>query len=294
MPPTIGFVGLGIMGAGMAANLLKAGFPVRGWNRTAARAQALQSAGLHIASSPSDAARGAQSTILCVSDTPDVAAVLFGEQGVIQGAETNSVIIITSTIQPEAVKNFAEKLAAKNLHLIDAPMTGGSEGAAKGTLTFMVGADPQQLESVRPVLAAMGKNIVHVGPVGQGQMVKLVNQILVAGTMLSMCEALHFAQAAGLDLEKTLAAVSGGAAGSWTVTNRGPQVIRQDWRPGFSIDLQEKDLRIARATAQALHAPIPATEIASAFYRSLQARGLGHEGNHALIKALDTLAGKTA
>ena len=170
-------------------------------------------------------------------------------------------------------------------------MSGGSEGAAKGLLSIMVGGDPEQFTRALPYLQAMGKTITHVGGSGDGQTVKLVNQILVVGTMLAVSEALTFAKASGVDLQKTLAAVSGGAAGSWMLANRGPQCIARDWRPGFTIDLQQKDLRLVLQAADQVGAPLLATSQIYQLYRVLQQAGLGHEGNHALIKALERLSG---
>jgi 3-hydroxyisobutyrate dehydrogenase-like beta-hydroxyacid dehydrogenase len=175
--------------------------------------------------------------------------------------------------------------------MLDAPISGGSEGAAKGTLAIMVGGDEEQVERAMPYLQAMGKTITHVGGNGAGQMVKLVNQILVANSMLALGEAFLFAQAGGLDLTKTLQAVEGGAAGSWTLSNRGPQVIDRDWRPGFMIDLQQKDLRLVLDAADELGVPLFGCSTGFHLYRTLQAQGLGSEGNHAMIKALENLSG---
>jgi 3-hydroxyisobutyrate dehydrogenase len=186
---------------------------------------------------------------------------------------------------------MAAALAAKGVAMLDAPVSGGSEGAAKGTLTIMVGGQAEDVERALPCFQAMGKTITHVGENGAGQMVKLVNQILVVVTMLGVSEALLFAKAGGLDLEKTLAAVSGGAAGSWMLSNRGPQVIHRDWRPGFMIDLQQKDVRLVLNEADRLGVPMLATSTVFNLYRVLQQAGLGAEGNHALIKSLEKLAG---
>jgi 3-hydroxyisobutyrate dehydrogenase-like beta-hydroxyacid dehydrogenase len=177
--------------------------------------------------------------------------------------------------------------------MIDAPVSGGSEGAAKGTLSIMVGGEAADLERARPYLEAMGSTITHVGPISAGQSCKLVNQILVVVNMLAAAEALVFAEAAGLDLERTLEAVVGGAAGSWMLANRGPQVIKRDWRPGFTIDLQQKDLRLVLETADENAAPVLATSTIFQLYRTLQREGLGAEGNHALVKALERLSGIT-
>ena len=291
MSERIGFIGLGIMGRGMVRNLLKAGFAVQVWNRTAARMGELAADGAQPTSSPAELARQCALIITCVSDTPDVAAVLLGEQGVIAGAQPGALVIDMSTISPQATQEFAARLAERGVHMLDAPVSGGSEGAAKGTLSIMVGGDAADVERAMPVFQAMGKTITHVGGTGAGQTVKLVNQILVVGSMQAMAEALLFAQAGDVDLEKTLAAVSGGAGGSWTLSNRGPQVIRRDWRPGFMIDLQAKDLRLVLDAADELGAPLPSTALIFQLYRTLQARGLGKEGNHAIVKALEAMAG---
>ena len=291
MTERVGFIGLGIMGRGMARNLLKAGFPVRVWNRTAARMDELAADGAQPSASPAELASQCDIIITCVSDTPDVEAVLLGENGVIAGVQSGALVIDMSTISPQATQGFAEKLAAKGVNMLDAPVSGGSEGAAKGTLSIMIGGDAADVERAMPVFQAMGKTITHVGGTGAGQTVKLVNQILVVGSMQSMAEALLFAQAGGVDLEKTLAAVSGGAGGSWTLSNRGPQLIKRDWRPGFMIDLQAKDLRLVLDAADDLGAPLPSTALIFQLYRTLQAQGLGAEGNHALVKALERMSG---
>lgn len=291
MTERVGFIGLGIMGRGMARNLLKAGFPLRVWNRTAARMDELAADGAQPSASPAELAGQCDIIITCVSDTPDVEAVLLGENGVIAGVQSGALVIDMSTISPQATQGFAEKLGAKGVNMLDAPVSGGSEGAAKGTLSIMIGGDAADVERAMPVFQAMGKTITHVGGTGAGQTVKLVNQILVVGSMQSMAEALLFAQAGGVDLEKTLAAVSGGAGGSWTLSNRGPQLIKRDWRPGFMIDLQAKDLRLVLDAADDLGAPLPSTALIFQLYRTLQAQGLGAEGNHALVKALERMSG---
>jgi 3-hydroxyisobutyrate dehydrogenase len=243
------------------------------------------------ASSPGDLAFHSDIIITCVSDTPDVEQVLLGEGGVIHGARPGSLVIDMSTISPRATQRIAAQLAERHIHMLDAPVSGGSEGAARGTLSIMVGGDVTQFERALPVFQAMGTTITHLGPIGAGQTTKLVNQILVVGHALAMSEALLFAQAGGVDLRKALEAVSGGAAGSWMLSNRGPQILARDWRPGFTIDLQQKDLRLVLQEADRLGVPLPGTALIHQLYRTLQARGLGHEGNHALIKALENLAG---
>jgi 3-hydroxyisobutyrate dehydrogenase len=291
MTESIGFIGLGIMGQGMAHNLLRAGFELTIWNRTASRMAPLSEAGARAGDSPAGVAAQSDITITCVSDTPDVEAVILGPEGVIHGARAGSLVVDMSTISPAATRRIAGRLAEKDVHMLDAPISGGSEGAAKGTLSIMAGGEADQFERALPAFQAMGKTITHVGAIGAGQTVKLVNQILVVVTMQGVAEALLLAQAGGLDLQKTLAAVSRGAAGSWMLSNRGPQVLVRDWRPGFTIDLQQKDLRLVLEAADQLGVPVPATSLVFQLYRTLQQRGLGAEGNHALVKALENLSG---
>lgn len=286
----LGFIGLGIMGQGMARNLLKHGHSVTVWNRTQAKAEALVAEGAAWADSPAAVAAASDIVFTCVSDTPDVEAVILGPGGVIEGAREGALVVDMSTISPAATRAIAARLAEKGVGMLDAPVSGGSEGAARGTLSIMVGGAAEQVERARPYFEAMGKTITHVGGNGDGQMVKLVNQILVVGNALAMSEALEFARAGGLDLQKTLAAVSGGAAGSWMLSNRGPQILADDWRPGFTIDLQQKDVRLCLREGDNLGVPMLATSLVFNLYRVLQADGLGHEGNHALIKALRKLA----
>jgi 3-hydroxyisobutyrate dehydrogenase len=291
MAEQVGFIGLGIMGRGMAANLLRAGFPLAVWNRTRERTEPLAAAGAAVAASPAELAAASDIVITCVSDTPDVEAVILGPQGVIHGARPGSLVIDMSTISPQATRAIAAALAARGVDMLDAPISGGSEGAAQGTLSIMVGGAAAALQRALPVLQAMGKRITHVGPHGAGQTVKLVNQVLVVGNCLAMCEALLLAQAGGVDLEKTLEAVSGGAAGSWMLSQRGPQILARDWRPGFTIALQQKDLRLVLEAADQQGVPLPGTALIFQLYRTLEARGLGGDGNHALVKALEALAG---
>jgi 3-hydroxyisobutyrate dehydrogenase len=291
MAEKIGFIGLGIMGQGMAHNLLKAGFSLTIWNRTASKMDPLLAAGARAGRDPADVAAQSDMVMICVSDTPDVEAVILGEHGVLKGAKAGSLVIDCSTISPIATRRLAEKLAETGVAMLDAPVSGGSEGAARGTLSIMVGGEAKDFERALSVFQAIGKKITHVGSLGAGQTVKLVNQILVVGNCLAMCEALLFAQAGEVDLSKTLEAISAGAAGSWMLSNRGPQILQRDWRPGFTIDLQQKDIRLVLDAADALGVPLPSTALTFQLYRTLQAQGLGSEGNHALIKALEHLAG---
>ena len=288
---TIGFVGLGIMGSAMATNLVKAGHEVICWNRTPGPLDRLIEAGASRAGAPSEVAGRAEIVMICVSDTPDVEAVVFGAEGIAEGVSKGSLIVDHSTISPAATKEFADRIASHGAHWLDAPISGGSEGARLGTLSIMVGGDAAQLERALPYLEVIGTTVTHVGPQGAGQLVKAVNQVLVVVNQLAVSEALLLAQAGGLDLASTLDAVKGGAAGSWMLANRGPQMIVRNWDPGFTIDLQQKDLRIVLDAADELGVPLPGTSLVFQLYRALQQRGLGSDGNHALVKALEQLSG---
>ncbi len=285
----LGFIGLGIMGRGITANLVAAGHRVTVWNRTPGKADGLDVA---VVDSPQDVGPESDIVFVCVSDTPDVEEVVFGDYGVIHGMTKGDVLVDHSTISPVATKQFAAQAEELGIDWVDAPVSGGSEGAERGTLAVMAGGPIAALDRVRPFMVAFSSSIVHVGEEsGSGQMVKAVNQVLVVLNQLAASEALLLAQSAGLDLSKTLAAVEGGAAGSWMLSNRGPQMIERDWRPGFTIDLQQKDLRLVLEAADELGAVVPGVALVYQLYRSLQTRGLGGEGNHALVKALEQLTG---
>ncbi len=291
MSEKVGFIGLGIMGRGMVDNLMKAGFDVTVWNRTASRMDAFVAKGAAAADSPKQVAELCNIIIICVSDTPDVEAVILGDAGVIHGASAGDLVIDMSTINPVNTVEIARQLHAKGIAMLDAPISGGSEGAANGTLSIMIGGSEADVARATPCFEAMGSTITHVGEQGAGQTVKLSNQILCVVNMLAASEALLFAQAGGVNLDKMLQAVTGGAAGSWMLANRGPQVIRDDWRPGFTIDLQQKDLRLVLGAADKMGIPVIATALCFNLYRTLQAQGLGHEGNHGIVKALEAMAG---
>ena len=287
----VGFIGLGIMGRGMSRNLLAAGHELTVWNRTPERAEPLVEAGATRAGSAAALAGAVDIVVTCVSDTPDVEQVLLGDDGVIHGLNAGALVIDCSTISPQVTRDIAATLAERGVEMLDAPVSGGSEGAANGTLSIMVGGPEEQYERARSLFDAMGSTVTHVGGHGDGQAVKLVNQILVVHNMLGVSEALLLAAAEGLDLRRTLDAVAGGAAGSWMLSNRGPQAIDRDWSPGFTIDLQQKDLHLVLDAFERLRIPALGTGLISQLYATLQRRGLGGEGNHALVKALEQLSG---
>jgi len=285
----LGFIGLGIMGHGMAANLLFAGNRLTVWNRSPEKAVDLV---CDVAVSPRDLGEQSDIVMISVSNTPDVGEVVFGASGVIQGLGEGAIIVDHSTISPSATRDFASRAGERGVTWLDAPVSGGSEGAVNGTLAVMVGGPARALELARPFIGVYSKSIVHVGEEpGSGQMVKLMNQVLVVVNQLAVSEALLLGEAADVDLATAIAAVEGGAAGSWMLSNRGPQMIVRDWRPGFTIDLQQKDLRLVLEAADELGVPLPGVALVFQLYRALQTRGLGQEGNHALVKALEEMAG---
>ena len=288
---SIGFIGLGIMGLPMARNLLKAGYQVVAYNRTSSKAEELGADGAATASSPREVSEQASVIITMVTDSPDVEEVVLGQNGVIEGIQRDAVLIDMSTISPSVTRAIAERVEEKGGRMLDAPVSGGSWGAIEGTLSIMVGGEKSVFDRCLPVFQAMGKNIVHTGPSGMGQTTKLVNQILVAGTMNAVAEAMVFASSSGADLETTIEAVKGGAAGSWQLQNLGPRLIKGDFAPGFMIRLQQKDLRLILEGAREMRLTLPATALINQLFASLEASGNGDEGTQALVKVHERLAG---
>ena len=278
------------MGQPMAGHLLANGSSLTVHTRTRAKAKALTSQGATWAATPADAAKEADFVFLCVPDTPDVEAVLLGESGVRQSVRKSAIVIDHSTISPSATRRFARELAAKGAKLLDAPVSGGDVGAKNATLSIMVGGDESAFKKAEPLLRQMGKTITYCGPSGAGQLTKLVNQILVSITNMATCEALVFARRNGLDLEKTINAVAGGAAGSWQLSNLGPRMIKHDFKPGFTIDLQQKDLRLVLQAAEESNASLPAASLVHQLFTAAQAAGHGKDGTQALFSVLERLA----
>jgi 3-hydroxyisobutyrate dehydrogenase-like beta-hydroxyacid dehydrogenase len=273
----VGVVGLGTMGAAMAANLRAAGHQTTVWNRTAGRAGPLTEAGAREASDPAELAHDSDVVVISVSDTPDVEAVLFGPGGVAGGAHPGLLVIDTSTISPAATRDFAARLAALGVDLVDAPVSGGSEGARKATLTIFVGGEAAAVERARPILARLGTTITRFGPSGSGQAVKAVNQVMIGGLYLAVAEGLVLAIKAGLDPEQVVAALGGGVAGSWILANRSARMIANDYPLVFRSSLHLKDLGIALAMAREVGAVVPVAALAAQLENGLVARGFGDE-----------------
>jgi 3-hydroxyisobutyrate dehydrogenase len=290
MARRVAFIGMGIMGRPMASRLLDAGLPLTIYSRTIAKGADLIARGAKPAATPADAAADADVVFICVTDTPDVRAVILGERGVADAARPGLIVVDHSTISPDATREMAAALAANGTILLDAPVSGGDSGAKAGTLSIMVGGDDAAFAQVQELLSHMGRTITHCGPSGAGQLTKLVNQILVSLNNLAACEALTLAKQNGLDLQKTLAAIGGGGAGSWQLANLGPKIIAGDWRPGFMIDLQQKDLRLILHAAAQSRTPLPAVGLVSQLFTAAQAAGHGRDGTQALFTVLEKLA----
>jgi 3-hydroxyisobutyrate dehydrogenase len=287
----IAFIGMGTMGAAMAINILKAGHAVTVHNRTREREEPVANAGARRSASPQEAARNAEIIVICVSDTPDVEAVTLGPNGVIHGAPDGAIVVDMSTISPSTTRRLAGELLKKGIRMLDAPVSGGSEGAQKGTLSIMVGGEAADVEKVMPVFQAMGKTITHVGPIGSGQMTKAINQVILCGTYLAVAEGMALGLKAGLNMEKVVPALAGGAAGSWGLSNRSGNMIRNQYPLGFRVRLHRKDVIIALEVARELGVYLPVAAMVEQIENGLLAQGYGDEDISAMARLIRTHSG---
>ena len=272
---------------------MKAGFSVTVTNRTPSRAAPLAKDGAAVVNTPREVAERSDIVVTMVPNTPDVEAAVFGPDGVAAGARDGLLLIDMSTISPAATRAFAER-AGKNrppFRTLDAPVSGGELGAIEARLSIMIGGDAVDVKRAMPLFEGLGNTIVHIGDHGAGQACKLANQIAVALNNLGVAEALVFAASQGIDLEKTRQVIAGGAGSSWAMHNYAPKMLAGDFRPGFMIDLQQKDLRIVLDNASADHISVPGAALVHELYNALQRDGGGREGNHALIKVIERLSG---
>ena len=289
----VGYIGLGIMGAAMAANLRRAGFDVTVWNRTASKAEPLRLLGATVASSIAELAKHIDVICINVRDTPDVAAVLFGDDGtggIAANAKRGTIVIDHSTIRPDSTRDFAGRLAQQGITLLDAPVSGGDVGAKNGTLSIMVGGNPAVFERCLPIFKAVGKNIVHVGPSGAGQACKACNQIALFAALAGVCEAFAFGTQQGLDLRKMIEVVSAGAGGSWQLANIGPKILARDLAPAFQIDLALKDLGIVADACATTGLKLEAIDVARQYLQRVADAGGAGLGTQAMIKVFDANA----
>jgi 3-hydroxyisobutyrate dehydrogenase len=291
----IGFIGLGIMGAPMALNLIEAGFSLKVYNRTdRPRVQEVVDAGGERVATPAEAASGSDVIITNVTDTPDVVEVILGEDGVLRSAREGATVIDMSTISPRVTRDIAAALNERGVHMLDAPVSGGDVGAQQGTLSIMVGGEQSVFDDCLPVFEAMGKNINLIGGNGAGQTTKACNQIAVSVANMAMAEALMLAAASDLDVGKVVDAISGGAAASWNLTNLGPRILKGDFAPGFMVRLQQKDLKLVLEAANDVKLALPGVSLAHQFFNIVERLGCADEGTQALIKAYEVQAGKEA
>ncbi len=280
----IALIGTGVMGQGMARNLMKKGFELTVFNRTRAKAEPLLAEGARWAESVAACVAGAEAVVTIVGFPKDVEEVYFGKGGVIANAPKGCYLIDMTTTDPKLSQRIAEEAAAAGLHALDAPVSGGDKGAREGTLAVMAGGEPADFEACLPILRAVGQNIHLMGPAGAGQHTKMANQIAIAGTIAGVCEAISYAGANGLDLKQLLETIGSGAAGSWQLSNNGPKMLAADFAPGFYIRHYIKDLRLALEGAEESEIFLPVTETVLDFYQTLAEQGIGDEGTQALIK----------
>jgi len=291
---TVGFIGLGIMGGPMATNLVDAGYDVVGHNRSPEPVAELEEYGGAGAETPAAVAERSEVVITCLPDSPVVEEIVRGENGVLAGLEEGMTVIDMSTISPTVTENLADEIEDRSAAMLDAPISGGEEGAIDGTLSIMVGGDESVFEDCRDLFEVLGETVTHCGPNGAGQTTKACNQIVVAAQMVGVSEALVFAHNAGADLESVVEAISGGAAGCWTLDNRAPDMIQGEFDPGFFASYQYKDLRIATDAGEAFGSPMPQTAVAHELYKAMETTGRGRDDNSGVMQIIEDLAGEEA
>jgi 3-hydroxyisobutyrate dehydrogenase len=283
----IGWVGTGVMGASMCGHLIAAGHQVKVYSRTREKAQTLVDRGASWAASPSEAADGAELVFSMVGFPNDVREVYLGKAGILTSATKGAIAIDMTSTSPSLAKEIYEAGRSRGVATIDAPVSGGDVGARNATLSILVGGDQAAVDAVMPVLQQMGKTIVHQGPAGAGQHTKLCNQIVVAGTMIGVCESLYYGKKAGLNLETMLKSISGGAAACWALDNLAPRVLKGNFDPGFFVDHFVKDMALGLEEARRMNITLPGLALVHQIYQRVQALGHGRKGTHALYLALE-------
>jgi 2-hydroxy-3-oxopropionate reductase len=288
----IGFIGLGIMGGPMAANLVGAGHAVAGFNRSKSKVDTLVSKGGEAAASVAEAVRGKEIVATMLPDSPDVREVVLGEGGVLENIEPGATLIDFSTIRPDTSVEIAKACEEKNVHVLDAPVSGGEAGAVEGSLSIMVGGSAEDFRSVTPVLDAVGGTVVHVGPSGSGQTVKAANQLIVAGTIELVAESMVFLEAHGVDTEAAVKVLAGGLAGNRILDRKAESMLKREFEPGFRVQLHHKDLGIVTAAAREAGVAIPLGAAVAQLMGALNAQGDGALDHGALLKLVEQLSGR--
>lgn len=286
----VGFIGLGLMGKPMARNLMRAGYPLTIHNRSRGAVDELAAEGATPATSPKEVAEQVDVVITCLPDSPDVEQVTLGSNGITEGGRSGLTVIDMSTIAPGVAVRIADELAERDIHWLDAPVSGGDVGAQQGTLAIMVGGDEAVFQDCLDLFQAMGQNIVHVGGPGAGQVAKVCNQIIAAGTMAAMSEALVLAAKAGADVERVIEAIRGGAARCWALEVRAPQILRRELEPGFKAYMQYKDLNIVLDAGKTYQVALPVTGTVRELYTAMLAAGRGELDTSAVVTVLEDLA----
>jgi len=287
MPAPVAFLCLGAMGGPMAGHLARAGHPISVWNRTASKAQAFVAAhGGRAAATPADAARGAAVVFACTGDDAALRAIASGVDGAFSGMAPGAVFVDHTTASAEAARELAAEAARRGLEFVDAPVSGGQEGAQRGTLTVMAGGSEAAFLGIEPLLSAYARKAVRLGPAGSGQLAKMVNQICIGGLLAALAEGIRFAERAGLDARAAMDLIAHGAAGSWQLSNRAPTMIERRFDFGFAVDWMRKDLGIALAEARRIGAELPVTTLVDQRYGELAARGQGRLDTSSLITLL--------
>lgn len=288
----VGWIGTGVMGASMCGHLLKAGFATTVFTRSREKAQGLVDQGAAWAASPRAVAEQSDVVFAIVGFPRDVREVfLCPDKGALAGSKPGNVLVDMTTSQPSLAVEIYEEAKAQGVHALDAPVSGGDKGAREAILSIMIGGDEPVVKALQPCWQAMGKTIVHQGPAGSGQHTKMVNQTLISTMMIGVCEALIYGQRAGLNLETVMQSVGSGAAGSWSLTNLGPRIIANNFDPGFFVEHFVKDLGIALAESKRMGLSMPGLALAEQLYLSVQAKGWGRNGTHALTLALADMSG---
>ena len=286
----LGWIGTGIMGSSMCRHLIDKGFTTTIWSRTRSKAEALLAAGATWADGPSSVADASDVVFTMLGYPSDVRQVIAGDSGVLAGGRPGAIVVDMTTSEPSLAVELATTAASRDVHMLDAPVSGGDIGARNGTLSIMVGGDPNAFDAVRPCFDILGSTVILQGGPGAGQHTKAVNQTLIASNMVGVCEGLLYARRAGLDVESVLASVAPGAAGSWSLSNLAPRILRDDFAPGFIVDHFVKDMGIALAEAKRMRLSLPGLALAEQLYVALQAAGRGTDGTQALITALASLS----
>lgn len=290
MSTPIGWIGTGVMGQSMCGHLLNHGYRVSVYSRTRSKAEGLLQAGAVWADSPREVARGSQVVFTMVGFPEDVREVYFGDNGVLAGAQPGSVFVDMTTTEPSLAVAIHAEASGHGCQSLDAPVSGGDVGAREARLSIMVGGDADAFAAVTPLLEVMGKNIVYQGPAGAGQHAKMCNQIVIAGTMIGVCESLLYGTRAGLDMEKVLQSIRTGAAGCWTLENLAPRILKRNFDPGFFVEHFIKDMGIALEESRRMNLTLPGLALAHQLYTAVQGQGHGKKGTHALMLALEQLS----